>query len=224
VDAGPTGERAETLVEYLEALPGVAPCPRFVNPATWMLDSLSSGGSGDAEAPKADVRAAFAASALRAGVVSRYARAAGPAAAVFFILAVLMGGGAALAAGASVALAQWVASPGAGLMALYGGLVLASAAVSFARAIAFFDAAATAAAALHTAAVRRVLRAPLSFFEGQTSGRVLNRFSKDVGVLDDALPLVLFDFLNIATAILGTLGIVAAAIRKGDHIASSIAS
>lgn len=37
VFVGELGERCQKLVQYLEAVPGVRPCPPTQNPATWML-------------------------------------------------------------------------------------------------------------------------------------------------------------------------------------------
>ena len=69
VYAGPLGERSASLASFLGGVPGVSKLPVGVNPATWMLEALTLGG-GDAEAPKADVRTAFAKSTLRAEVVA----------------------------------------------------------------------------------------------------------------------------------------------------------
>ena len=48
---------------------------------------------------------------------------------------------------------------------------------------------------LHDAAVEAVLRAKIEFFDVNPLGRILNRFSADVGIADDQLPLTLVDFL-----------------------------
>ena len=62
---------------------------------------------------------------------------------------------------------------------------------------------------LHDAAIEAVLRAKVEFFDVNPWGRILNRFSADVGIADDQLPLTLVDFLvgffiavgSVATAI-----------------------
>ncbi|POM65183.1 ATP-binding cassette (ABC) Superfamily, partial [Phytophthora palmivora] len=40
---GDLGKRAQTLVEYFEAVPGVMPIPEDHNPATWMLECIGAG-------------------------------------------------------------------------------------------------------------------------------------------------------------------------------------
>jgi hypothetical protein len=42
---GPIGSKGRQLVEYIERLPGVKPCPAGMNPASWMLDVLSGSDS-----------------------------------------------------------------------------------------------------------------------------------------------------------------------------------
>jgi ATP-binding cassette subfamily C (CFTR/MRP) protein 4 len=55
-----------------------------------------------------------------------------------------------------------------------------------------------------------VISAPTAFVDVNPTGRILNRFSKDLAVLDDALPLTFYDFANIALACLGILALLAA--------------
>jgi len=58
---------------------------------------------------------------------------------------------------------------------------------------------------LHDDMTRSVLRAKIEFFDTNPLGRILNRFSSDVGSNDDLLPTTLFDFLVIAFLVLGSL-------------------
>jgi ATP-binding cassette subfamily C (CFTR/MRP) protein 4 len=52
---------------------------------------------------------------------------------------------------------------------------------------------------------RSVLRSKVEFFDINPIGRILNRFSGDVGSNDDQLPTTLFDFLVVLFLVLGAL-------------------
>ncbi len=54
----------------------------------------------------------------------------------------------------------------------------------------------------------QVLRAPLSFFHTNPTGRVLNRFSRDLGAVDELLPQCLFDSLQALMMVLGAFVLV----------------
>ena len=41
--------------------------------------------------------------------------------------------------------------------------------------------------------ISRILKAPVLFFDTNPAGRILNRFSKDIGIMDEILPLTLYD-------------------------------
>ena len=75
--------------------------------------------------------------------------------------------------------------------------------ISICRAQLFFWAALRASTALHDAAITRLLHAPLSFFHTNPTGRVLNRFSKDLGSIDEQLPMVSFDALQALMMVVG---------------------
>lgn len=77
--------------------------------------------------------------------------------------------------------------------------------ISVARAFLFFGASLRAATALHNDAAAAVLRAPLSFFHTNPTGRVLNRFSKDQGAIDEQLPQVAFDAVQAMMMVRGSL-------------------
>ena len=58
---------------------------------------------------------------------------------------------------------------------------------------------------LHDNMTTCVLSAQIAFFDTNPLGRILNRFSADVGVADDLLPSTLYDFLVTAFFVLGGL-------------------
>ncbi|PRW21108.1 multidrug resistance-associated 1 isoform X3 [Chlorella sorokiniana] len=76
-------------------------------------------------------------------------------------------------------------------------------AISFARSYLFYMAALRASTRLHAEVAERVLRAPLSFFHTSPTGRILNRFSKDQGSVDEQLPQVFFDCITALGMVLG---------------------
>jgi ATP-binding cassette, subfamily C (CFTR/MRP), member 1 len=49
-----------------------------------------------------------------------------------------------------------------------------------------------AAVSLHNQLLERVLRLPVSFFDANPSGRIINRFSRDTEIMNAVLPLSLF--------------------------------
>lgn len=50
---------------------------------------------------------------------------------------------------------------------------------------------------LHNAIFARIAAAPMRFFHVNPSGRILNRFSKDMGIVDDYLPGVFIDAVEV---------------------------
>ena len=79
----------------------------------------------------------------------------------------------------------------------YGVLTAALTVFSVAGSAAFFRAGMAAASKLHDGAVAALLDAPLWFFHANPLGRVLNRFSADVGQVDEQLPTALYDFMQV---------------------------
>jgi len=150
------------------------------------------------------------------GVYAAYVRAAGVAASVLVCVALVAGQASALAA--EWWLASWAnASPPSAQarpvwLNVYAGLTVAVAVLSFGRASVFFEVTLRAATRLHDAMAWRVLRAPLAFFHVTPSGRLLNRFSSDLGRVDDQLPMALFDVLQTGFVLVGTFVLVAVAV------------
>jgi ABC-type multidrug transport system fused ATPase/permease subunit len=73
------------------------------------------------------------------------------------------------------------------LFAVFCGLCAATVTFSFARALLFFVATLKASSSLHKLAAARLVASPLSFFAATPQGRILNRFSADLGQVDEQL-------------------------------------
>ncbi|CAG7734589.1 unnamed protein product [Allacma fusca] len=81
-------------------------------------------------------------------------------------------------------------------LGVYGGLGMSQSVVVFLATASMILGSLKAAKLLHNNMLRRILRAPMSFFETTPLGRILNRFSKDVDVADEVFPLGLRIFLT----------------------------
>ncbi|KAH9505171.1 Multidrug resistance-associated protein 4 [Bulinus truncatus] len=88
---------------------------------------------------------------------------------------------------------------------VFTGIILAVFLFGLARALLFFKIAVDASQKLHNMMFSRILRSPISFFDTNPVGRILNRFSKDVGHMDDLLPVTFFDFIQCALLIAGII-------------------
>ncbi|XP_053572660.1 cystic fibrosis transmembrane conductance regulator [Bombina bombina] len=66
----------------------------------------------------------------------------------------------------------------------------------------------TVSKVLHKKMLYAVLHAPMSTFNTMRAGKILNRFSKDTAILDDLLPLTIFDFIQLILIVIGAITVV----------------
>ena len=71
---------------------------------------------------------------------------------------------------------------------VYGSIVTASFLLTLISSFCLYFAALKASENFHDQMTKAVLKAPVLFFDTNPVGRMLNRFSKDVGCMDDILP------------------------------------
>ena len=71
---------------------------------------------------------------------------------------------------------------------VYAGFTSAAFIFAIIRACTFFCVSLRSAESLHDKMVTNVLQAPVLFFDTNPAGRILNRFSKDIGAIDELLP------------------------------------
>ncbi|XP_053518910.1 cystic fibrosis transmembrane conductance regulator [Artibeus jamaicensis] len=61
---------------------------------------------------------------------------------------------------------------------------------------------------LHHKMLHSILHAPMSTLNMLKAGEILNRFSKDTAILDDLLPLTIFDFIQLVLIVIGAITVV----------------
>ena len=74
---------------------------------------------------------------------------------------------------------------------VYGGLVLSSFVLAFLRCCYIYYNVIRASANLHGKMTSAVIKSPVLFFDTTPPGRVYNRFSKDIGTMDEFIPISL---------------------------------
>ncbi|XP_078669852.1 ATP-binding cassette sub-family C member 4-like [Branchiostoma floridae x Branchiostoma belcheri] len=98
-----------------------------------------------------------------------------------------------------------ISVPTTSFLPIYVGLVGALSVLSVVRALLFFNVTVTSAEHLHNSMLMSILQAPMSFFDSNPVGRILNRFSKDIGIMDELLPQAFFDYLQLILVVTSAL-------------------
>lgn len=70
-------------------------------------------------------------------------------------------------------------------------------AVIFSRSFSLYHWCVTAATRMHNTMFNNIVYSPMRFFNTNPAGRILNRFSRDVGALDEVLPMTLLDTIQV---------------------------
>lgn len=84
---------------------------------------------------------------------------------------------------------------------IYAGLIVALFVSTLVRATSFFSFCMTASRKLYNDSFEHVLLSPITFFHHTPAGRILNRFSRDIGIIDDYIPMTAFE-LQIVSVLL----------------------
>ncbi|XP_074520424.1 ATP-binding cassette sub-family C member 4 [Halichoeres trimaculatus] len=92
-------------------------------------------------------------------------------------------------------------------LGIYGGLTIATIVFGFIRNVVLFHVLVRCAQALHNRMFDAILRTPVRFFDINPIGRILNRFSKDIGQLDSNMPWTFVDFIQVFLQILGVIAV-----------------
>ncbi|CRK89767.1 CLUMA_CG003444, isoform A [Clunio marinus] len=92
---------------------------------------------------------------------------------------------------------------------IYGILILAVVIVTLSRGFIFFAVCMRASKKLHDKSFSKLLHSPMTFFDTNPSGRILNRFSKDMGAVDELLPKAIVEATQNLLVMLGILILIA---------------
>lgn len=88
---------------------------------------------------------------------------------------------------------------------IYSGILTSLFVIAFTRSITFFHFCVSASQNLHDKMFDGLISTSMRFFEKNPSGRILNRFTKDIGSTDEALPKAFLDSLQINLMMLGAI-------------------
>ncbi|XP_011505092.1 PREDICTED: multidrug resistance-associated protein 4-like isoform X1 [Ceratosolen solmsi marchali] len=88
---------------------------------------------------------------------------------------------------------------------IYTILIVGSIVMSTVKNILFCKVCMNASKTLHNAMFSALLKAPMRFFDVNPSGRILNRFSKDTGAVDETLPMAMLEAFQIFSVMIGIM-------------------
>ncbi|CAH2056118.1 unnamed protein product, partial [Iphiclides podalirius] len=91
---------------------------------------------------------------------------------------------------------------------IYAGLIAVCIIFTWNKLIMFYNTCIKASISLHDTMFRGVTNAPMWFFHHNPSGRILNRFSKDMGQVDSLLPVTLIDCIGFFLELISVLVVV----------------
>ncbi|XP_051799250.1 ATP-binding cassette sub-family C member 4-like isoform X1 [Acanthochromis polyacanthus] len=97
-------------------------------------------------------------------------------------------------------------------LGIYAGLTGATIIFGFMRNLVLFNVLVRCAQSLHNGMFKTILRTPVRFFDINPIGRILNRFSKDIGQLDSNMPWTFVDFIQLFLQVLGVIAVAASVI------------
>ncbi|KAM9820901.1 ATP-binding cassette sub-family C member 4-like [Neosynchiropus ocellatus] len=97
-------------------------------------------------------------------------------------------------------------------LSIYAGLTIAAVVFGFVRSLLIFHGLVRSSQNLHNKMFSSVLRAPVRFFDVNPIGRILNRFSKDIGQIDSMLPITFVDFYQLFLQNVGVIAVAASVI------------
>ncbi|XP_014278688.1 multidrug resistance-associated protein 1 [Halyomorpha halys] len=91
---------------------------------------------------------------------------------------------------------------------LYGVLGLGQTVTNFISSLTWFIGAVNAGSLLHSMLLTNIMHSPMSFFDTTPQGRILNRFSKEIDILDNNMPFTFKNCFSFVAPVIGTLFVI----------------
>ncbi|XP_055317503.1 probable multidrug resistance-associated protein lethal(2)03659 isoform X2 [Sitodiplosis mosellana] len=88
---------------------------------------------------------------------------------------------------------------------IYGGIMCALLIIAVTRSISYYHVCMAASQNMHDSMFRGIISTTMRFFNVNPSGRIMNRFSKDMGSTDEALPKVMLDAIQLNLSTIGAI-------------------
>ncbi|XP_063867034.1 ATP-binding cassette sub-family C member 4-like isoform X1 [Scylla paramamosain] len=92
---------------------------------------------------------------------------------------------------------------------IYSGMTVGLFLLSLCRTVIFFMMCMKSSKTLHNNMFKAIIRVPIKFFDTHPVGQILNRFTKDLGQIDELLPTTMFDVITIFLTFMGIIFIIA---------------
>ncbi len=93
-------------------------------------------------------------------------------------------------------------------LGIYATLGICEAIVQVIRDFTFYFRCALASKLVHEVLLKQVLRSPMSFFDTNPMGRIVNRFSSDIDIMDGTIPFQMSDFLWCLMEVITTIALI----------------
>lgn len=97
------------------------------------------------------------------------------------------------------------------LIYIYSAIILSIFVIAITRSFAFYTLCVRCSQRLHDLAFNALIKTGMRFYDTNPSGRILNRFSKDLGSIDELLPKAIMDAGQIILLMFGSLIVICTA-------------
>lgn len=79
----------------------------------------------------------------------------------------------------------------------YSGIIAVTIILSISHVVLYFLFFMRASINLHNSIFEKILNASMTFFNANPTGRILNRFSNDMGIIDEYIPFILIECVEV---------------------------